>query len=1087
MGDARVTGFYDELAAAAGHDDDAGDGSQGHLTFGLMPQAKAGFSWVRALFAGNAAPSDDVTLRRAQAALKQAIFEPVDFSTAHRVLDFGCGHAADICALARRHPHLTLDGCTISAGQVAVGRRRVAQLGLEDRVRIHHRDSARDPFPGRFDVIFGIEVSGLIEEKAALFDNIADHLEPGGALVIADFVATADGIASPETASFTSTAEEWASLLADRRLRLTDCVEVSGEIAAFLDDPGFTEQVESLVAEHGLSPLTRRHLLSNDNIGRALRCGIMRYVLLTARHDRTASPARLLVANRARLAAPDRWTAAASWRDWFYRVVWEERPVDAALALGRAALRVIAPEAAALDRLARAYLGVADLASVTPVPPMVRLHAHLLTLQASAEDPDSLPVPGLPEARLLQRCGPRLRAVLEGKADPLDALFGDGGVAAEALYADSPCARAVNAIAAAALNESLAGRPPATVLEIGCGTGGTTAALLPRLRPGDRYIATDVSPGFVAALRRRLNIEGGTLDIALPPEAQGYANGSADVVVAANVLHATKSLRATLEHAAALLAADGHLLLVENSGTLPWGDLTFGLTAGMWAFADTDLRPSHALLPPARWVSLLRDAGFEAAFYQPNDEQTAMLSGQFVLLARRKSVDRIWTAPNTEDAVALLGAALDQVRAAVSEPVPPRLWLATRNARATGPGEAADPVQATLWGMANSVAIEHPELRLTMVDADDPAAVPGLVAIGSAETRLAVRGGRVFRARLQRAAPPDAPAEIRADATYLITGGLTGVGLAVARWLVARGARSVALAGRTPQPIGGFPPEATVTGHACDVADEAALSDLLTTLGRERPPLRGIFHAAGVLNDAVLAQQTAQLIAAVLRPKLQGALLLDRLTSHLPIEHFVLFSSSAALVGSAAQANHAAANAALDALAERRRAAGLPALSINWGAWGEIGAAARAGEGVARRGLLHMPPDAALDALGHAMACSDAVIGVLDVDWPIFLNRFPPGYQPPLFGAMVKADAVTRRDRDRPAAQAAVPRSLRSGLQAAAETDRAAVLLGRVQAIVARILGLPADSLPQPNAPLRELGLELADDGRTPQRPCRGV
>jgi SAM-dependent methyltransferase/acyl carrier protein len=796
----------------------------------------------------------------------------------------------------------------------------------------------------------------------------------------------------------------------------------------------------------------------------------MRYVLLTARHDRTASPARLLAANRARLAAPGRWTPEASWRDWFYRVAWQERPVDAALALGRAALRAIAPEAAAADRLARAYLGAADVASVTPAPAMVRLHAHLLTLQASAEDPDTLPVPGIPEATLLLRCGPRLRAVLEGKADPLDALFGDGGLAAEALYADSPCARAVNAIAAAALDEALAGRPAATVLEIGCGTGGTTAALLPRLRPGDRYIATDVSPGFVAALRRRLDIDGGTLDIELPPESQGYARGSADVVVAANVLHATRSLRATLEHAAALLAPDGHLLLVENSGSLAWGDLTFGLTAGMWAFGDTDLRPSHALLPPARWVSLLRDAGFEAAFYQPNDEQTAMLSGQFVLLARRKSVDRIWTAPNTGDAVALLGAALDQVRAAVSEPVPPRLWLVTRNARATEPGKAADPVQATLWGMANSVAIEHPELRLTMVDADDPGAVPALVATGSAETRLAVRAGRVFRARLQRAAPPVAPAGIRADATYLVTGGLAGVGLAVARWLVARGGRSVALAGRTPHLLDGFPPGATVTGHACDVADEAALSGLLAALARGRPPLRGIFHAAGVLDDAVLAQQTPGRTAAVLRPKLAGALLLDRLTRDLPLDHFVLFSSSAALLGSAAQANHAAANAALDALAEGRHAAGLPALSINWGAWAEIGAAARAGEGVARRGLLPMQPDAALDALGHAMAGSDAVIGVLDVDWPVFLDRFPPGCRPPLFEAMVKADAVTRRDL--PATQAAPPRSLRAELQAAARADRAAGLLARVQAIVARILGLPADSLPPPLAPLRELGLD---------------
>ncbi len=157
-------------------------------------------------------------------------------------------------------------------------------------------------------------------------------------------------------------------------------------------------------------------------------------------------------------------------------------------------------------------------------------------------------------------------------------------------------------------------------------------------------------------------------------------------------------------------------------------------------------------------------------------------------------------------------------------------------------------------------------------------------------------------------------------------------------------------------------------------------------------------------------------------------------------------------------------------MAERRQAAGLSAVSINWGAWADIGAAARAGDGVARRGLRPMQPGAALDALGHAMAGTDAVTGVLDVDWPRFLDRFPPGCVPPVFGAMVQADPVSRRDL--PVVQAALPRSLRSELQAAANTDRATVLLGRVGAIVARILGLPGDSLPPPAAPLREVGLD---------------
>ncbi|MDR3538263.1 MAG: beta-ketoacyl reductase, partial [Acetobacteraceae bacterium] len=480
---------------------------------------------------------------------------------------------------------------------------------------------------------------------------------------------------------------------------------------------------------------------------------------------------------------------------------------------------------------------------------------------------------------------------------------------------------------------------------------------------------------------------------------------------------------------------------------------------------------THALLPPAGWTALLEEAGFTASVCQAGDERTASLSGQFVLVARRRPAvaDRIWTAPVTDDAAALLAAALDEVRMAAAQPVPPRLWLVTRGARAVVPGDAPDPVQATLWGMANSVAIEHPELRLTLVDADDPAAVPTLAASGTQETRLAVRNGAVFQARIERMAPPALPPTIRPDATYLVTGGLAGVGLAVARWLAASGARSIVLVGRTLHPVDGFPPDVTVSAHACDVGDEAALSALLATLARERPAIAGVFHAAGVLDDAVLAQQTQDRIARVLRPKLQGGLLLDRLTRVLPIEHFVLFSSSSALLGSAAQANHAAANAALDALAERRRASGLPAVSIAWGAWAEIGAAARAGEGVARRGLLPMAPAAALEALGHAMTADVPAFGVLDVAWDRFLDRFPPGLVPPLFAAMAPPRAPSGVDAT---ARAAAPASLRGALEAAAEADRTGLLLERVRALVARILGLPAGTLPEPAAPLRELGLD---------------
>jgi acyl carrier protein len=200
-------------------------------------------------------------------------------------------------------------------------------------------------------------------------------------------------------------------------------------------------------------------------------------------------------------------------------------------------------------------------------------------------------------------------------------------------------------------------------------------------------------------------------------------------------------------------------------------------------------------------------------------------------------------------------------------------------------------------------------------------------------------------------------------------------------------------------------------------------------------------------------------------------MLLDRLTRDLPIEHFVLFSSSAALLGSAGQVNHSAANACLDALAERRRAEGLPAVSLCWGAWAEVGAAARAGSGVARRGLQPMPPQDALAAFGHAMTAEQPVIGVLAVDWARFLDRFPAGLRPPLFSsvepvATKPALAIGQRTATTPAAQ-----SLALQLERAEPADRPDALLLYIRETAGRILGLQGE-LPAADAPLREVGLD---------------
>ena len=259
VGDERIWGFYDQLAEIArGYQERPGEPIDGHLTFGLLDAPEPGFSWLRTLFDGPAAGAEHVLLTRSQRAIKELAFAPVDLSALRRVMDFGCGHGADLITLAEKAPHLELHGFTISARQVAVGRERAAARGLRERVHIHHGDSAKDAFPGSFDLIFGFEVAGLIEDKAALFANIGAHLAPGGVVVMADFVATGDRIAALDTASFTPTATDWAELLAGRRLRITSCVDTSVEVANFLDDPGFAGEVDRLMRAYNFGEAGRQ-------------------------------------------------------------------------------------------------------------------------------------------------------------------------------------------------------------------------------------------------------------------------------------------------------------------------------------------------------------------------------------------------------------------------------------------------------------------------------------------------------------------------------------------------------------------------------------------------------------------------------------------------------------------------------------------------------------------------------------------------------------------------------------------------------------------------------------------------------------
>jgi NADPH:quinone reductase-like Zn-dependent oxidoreductase len=317
-----------------------------------------------------------------------------------------------------------------------------------------------------------------------------------------------------------------------------------------------------------------------------------------------------------------------------------------------------------------------------------------------------------------------------------------------------------------------------------------------------------------------------------------------------------------------------------------------------------------------------------------------------------------------------------------------------------------------------------------------------------------------------------APQAVRADGTYLVTGGLSGLGLRTAAWLAEQGAGRLVLIGRrapTPEAAEtiariGVP----VVVETADVTDAKALGELLVRLRRSGPPLRGIIHAAGVLKDAALLQQNPDGVDQVMAPKLRGAWLLDGLTRVDPLDWFVLFSSAAGVLGSAGQANYAAANAALDLFAHERRARGLCAVSIGWGAWAEVGTAAALGlaERQAARGLQAFAPSEGFQALHGILASGVAQRAAMAMDWRRYAGSGPA----PFLAEVLAATPAQASSADATVRAAAV--DLRQHLADAPAGRRRSLVAGFVTGHALRILGLDPARPVDPQAPLGEFGLD---------------
>jgi NAD(P)-dependent dehydrogenase (short-subunit alcohol dehydrogenase family) len=433
----------------------------------------------------------------------------------------------------------------------------------------------------------------------------------------------------------------------------------------------------------------------------------------------------------------------------------------------------------------------------------------------------------------------------------------------------------------------------------------------------------------------------------------------------------------------------------------------------------------------------------------------------------------------------------------------PRLWLATRGAQAVN--DAMSDValaQSPLWGLARVIAYEHASLWGGIIDlpptpaTDEAAQLCAEIWRTYAADQVALRDGQRYSPQLVRQqetlADPTMP-DFRADGSYLITGGLGGLGLEVARWMTQHGARRLILMGRTALPArlgwSELAPDdarvqqiaairelealgATVHLAAVDVADAAQLGAFLQTYQREGwPPIRGVIHAAGVIRDRTILQLDAATFDLAFKPKVAGAWLLHTLLRDAPLDFFVLFSSVASMLGSPSQGNYAAANAFLDALAQHRRAQGLPAVSINWGPWAEVGMAARLLEQGGRlgfQGLHSITPPLGLEALALALRLNAVQLGVVPIDWAQWFEAYPTARSAAFFAQIQAIENIGAANAE----QASQPEQLsRAALLALEPPTRTHALEAYLCEQVARVLRLPLATL-NPHQPLNSLGMD---------------
>jgi phthiocerol/phenolphthiocerol synthesis type-I polyketide synthase D len=401
----------------------------------------------------------------------------------------------------------------------------------------------------------------------------------------------------------------------------------------------------------------------------------------------------------------------------------------------------------------------------------------------------------------------------------------------------------------------------------------------------------------------------------------------------------------------------------------------------------------------------------------------------------------------------------------------PRLWLVARNGLALNEDEPGDPVIGSLKGLVRVLAFEHPELRTTLVDLDtaDDTLAPLIAELGLTRNDdvIAWRGQRRYVERLSRAVlgAGEQGHVVRRDGAYIVTGGLGGLGLVVARWLVDSGAARVVLNGRSEPSdeqrgvLAELEESAQIAIVQGDISESEVAARLVKAAEETGLALRGVVHGAAVIDDQIVAALSKESLDRVWAPKAAGALRLHAATAGRELDWWVGFSSTSSLLGSPGQGAYAAASAWLDALVAWRRASGLPAIAINWGQWSDIGVA----RSLTFSALDPIAPAEGIEALESVLAGDLSRVGVARLRLDRASAAFPEIQQLGYFATLAEELDLDSDDDDW-----AGPDALRE--MDAAEANR--VVTTRLGTRVLAVMGYPKGAPIDASQALTELGMD---------------